>query len=241
MNLTIRYSVNVPLPPASLPSLTTPPTSEKPLVLILSGSTAAGKNTVWWALHDLLHVAEHPLLLRRTVSCTTRSPRQRRPGDRRGAGMEEYGVDYHFISEPDFRERIEADHFAEWALVHGHRYGTPREELQSQQGESVILAEIEVDGTQTLTQFLSRVGVDHRTIFIQPPGTEDEIVEALQRSLALSASDTAEAQAIRLERVRRELRAGVAYHHRIPNDISKGDMGVTAARQLLLEVFDITL
>lgn len=233
--------MNASLPQASLPSLITDPTPEKPLILILSGSTAAGKNTVWWALHDLLHAAEHPLLPRRTVSCTTRHPRQRRPGDRRGEGMEEYGVDYHFISEPDFRERIEADHFVEWAFVHGHRYGTPREELQSQQGESVILAEIEVDGTQTLTQFLSGVGTDYRTIFIQPPGTEEEIVEALRQSLVVSASDTASAQATRLERVRRELRAGALYHHRIPNDISKGDMGITAARQLLLEVFGITL
>ena len=72
-----------------------------------------------------------------TVSATTREPR---PG-------EVDGVNYHFLSEEDFRHRIDADEFVEWANVHGHMYGTPASEVKKNldAGNSLII-EIDVQG-----------------------------------------------------------------------------------------------
>ena len=49
-----------------------------------------------------------------SVSYTTRQPR---PGERDG-------VDYKFVTEDEFSSMVERNEFAEWAVVHGSRYGT---------------------------------------------------------------------------------------------------------------------
>jgi guanylate kinase len=91
-----------------------------------------------------------------SVSSTTR-PRR---------GSERDGVDYSFISQEEFRERLRDGYFLEHAEVHGHLYGTSRcwvmEQLDS--GNSVIL-DIDVQGAvQVKASFPSSV-----LIFILPP------------------------------------------------------------------------
>ena len=54
--------------------------------------------------------------LQLSVSATTRAPR---PG-------EQHGVDYWFLSDADFDERIAAGDFVEYATYSGRRYGTLR-------------------------------------------------------------------------------------------------------------------
>src|SRR5678809_1575277 len=96
-----------------------------PFPLILSSPSGGGKTTI-----------ARMMLERRpdvgySVSCTTRSPR---PGERDGQ-------DYYFLSKDEFEARRARDEFAEHAVVHGHLYGTLRQEVMQvlESGKHVIM------------------------------------------------------------------------------------------------------
>ena len=91
---------------SSIPHTTSP--------VVISAPSGAGKTTIAKAL---VEQGEDIVF---SVSATTRPARDN----------EVEGVDYHFLSEPDFRAMIEADEFVECAKVHGHLYGTSRKALR---------------------------------------------------------------------------------------------------------------
>ncbi|RMF20326.1 MAG: guanylate kinase, partial [Deltaproteobacteria bacterium] len=76
-------------------------------LIIVSGPSGAGKTSVCGPL------LERVSGMRVSVSTTTRRPR---------AG-EHDGVDYYFVDDAEFDRMIRAGEFAEWATVHGFRYG----------------------------------------------------------------------------------------------------------------------
>src|SRR5438034_10334476 len=80
------------------------------LLVIVSSPSGAGKTTL---CHRLLQ--EFPDLTF-SVSYTTRKPRSN----------ERDGVDYKFVDPDTFARMVDKGEFAEWAEVHGNRYGTPR-------------------------------------------------------------------------------------------------------------------
>ncbi|HEY0710180.1 MAG TPA: guanylate kinase, partial [Polyangia bacterium] len=77
------------------------------ILMVLSSPSGAGKTTLTHRLAET-----HKLYF--SVSYTTRAPR---------AG-EQDGRDYHFVTPERFSAMIEAQEFAEHAVVHGNRYGT---------------------------------------------------------------------------------------------------------------------
>ncbi len=80
------------------------------LLLVLSAPSGAGKTTL--ARRFLAAHADAVF----SVSVTTRAPR----------GAEQDGVDYHFVTPERFAALVAEGAFAEWAEVHGRRYGTLR-------------------------------------------------------------------------------------------------------------------
>lgn len=82
--------------------------SKEGLFIVVSAPSGAGKTSVCKGILKMLPN------VRFSVSYTTRPPR---PG-------EENGKDYYFVSESEFRKRIEEGEFAEWAENYGHLYGT---------------------------------------------------------------------------------------------------------------------
>ena len=127
--------------------------------VVLSAPSGAGKTTIARALVKKIEDVVF------SVSATTRPARDH----------EVDGVDYHFVSDAEFRAMIEADELVEWAEVHGHLYGTSREALQAarEEGRFVIL-DVDVQGAM---QMRDRVP-DSVLVFVLPPSA-DALVERL--------------------------------------------------------------
>lgn len=135
-----------------------------------------------------------------SVSYTTR---KRRPG-------EQDGVDYHFIGKRDFRTGIKTGKWAEWAVVHGHYYGTSADFLAKGLAEGRdILLDLDVQGTrQILARYPGSVA-----IFIMPPS-----LEVLRERLEARGTDSAESIAIRLKNAEREIAQLDLFQHVIINE-----------------------
>ena len=168
--------------------------SSEPFPIVMSAPSGGGKTTI-----------ARLLLGRRSdvgysVSCTTRPPR---PGERDG-------VDYHFLTPQEFGARLERGEFAEWAEVHGNRYGTLRSAVRDvmRSGKHVML-DIDVQGARQMTAAFP----ESVTIFIVPP-----TVEVLVARLKGRKSESAEALALRLKNARTELREAERYQYVVEND-----------------------
>ena len=137
-------------------------------LFVLSGPSGAGKGTL---IGLLLKRLEGAWL---SVSATTRAPRE----------GEVDGVSYLFVSDDRFDEMVAQDRLLEWAQVHDHRYGTPRDlvERHISAGDQVFL-EIDVQGA---LQVRSKFPAAH-LVFIAPPSMEE-----LERRLRGRGTDSEE-------------------------------------------------
>lgn len=110
-----------------------------PVLLVIAGPAGSGKST----LCDRL-VAERAEFSR-VVTTTTRPPRD----------GEINGVHYHFFAPAEFRRRVAAGEFLEWAQVHGNRedrlYGTLRSSVLDPlaAGKNLVMS-IDVQGVESL-------------------------------------------------------------------------------------------
>ena len=122
-------------------------------LFIVSAPSGAGKTSLVKAL--LERISDVVV----SVSHTTREPR---PG-------EQDGVDYHFVSKPDFETMVAAGEFLEHARVFDNFYGTSRiavaEQLEA--GRDVIL-EIDWQGARQVRQAAPQA----LGVFILPPTRE---------------------------------------------------------------------
>jgi guanylate kinase len=178
------------------------------LLIVVSAPSGAGKTT----LCDRLR-AEHPEMAY-SISCTTREPR----------GDEQDGADYFFLSEDEFSRRLAAGAFLEHAVVHGHRYGTPRKGVEDalKAGRSVLM-DIDVEGARQIRERVARAPDDDLLkrafvdIFIEPPS-----MQALKERLEGRAEDAPEVIAARLRNAEAEMDARHRYRYRIVNrDLDK--------------------
>lgn len=92
-----------------------------------------------------------------SISFTTRAPR----------GTEKHGVEYNFVSKPEFESLIQRKQLVEWAEVHGNYYGTSKEFLEQQSAAGkVVMLDIDVQGVDSLR---AAFGPRCLSIFILPP------------------------------------------------------------------------
>jgi guanylate kinase len=166
------------------------------LLLILSAPSGAGKTT----LAHRFRAAHADTVF--SVSVTTRAPR----------GQERDGIDYHFVSPERFVRLVAEGALAEWAEVHGQRYGTLRETVDAAlRAGRIALFDIDVQGGTQLRRAFPR---ESATVFIVPP-----TVAELERRLRGRSTDSEEVIARRLAAARAEAAAGIAsYDYVIVND-----------------------
>ena len=119
-------------------------------LIIISSPSGGGKGTL---IREIMNSVDN---VGYSVSFTTRQPRF----------GEENGRDYHFVSMEEFRERIDAGEFLEFAEVHGNMYGTSRviTEHILASGRDVIL-EIDVQGAISVMEQVPEAV----SVFILPP------------------------------------------------------------------------
>ena len=101
-------------------------------ILIITAPSGAGKTSI---THHLLQ--KFPQLAF-SISAATRQPRS----------YEKNGVDYYFMSEEEFKQKIKAKDFAEWEMVYeGKYYGTLKSELERiWKNSQVPILDIDVKG-----------------------------------------------------------------------------------------------
>ena len=107
-------------------------------LIIISGTTCAGKDTV---VKSLLKKNSN---ITKSISYTSRPIRN----------GEKNGKDYYFVDKEEFEIKIENDDFLEYACVqYGAYYGTPKQEVIDllNQGKDVILV-IDVQGAQIIKE-----------------------------------------------------------------------------------------
>jgi guanylate kinase len=145
------------------------------LLVIISGPSGVGKDTIIEAMRRLPRGGDHHYV----VTCTTRP---RRPG-------EVDGVSYHFLSAPEFEALRAAGGLLEANQVHGHWYGTPRDEVARAlvAGKDVVL-KIDVQGAQMVKERVA----DALLVFVVPPS-----LETLFQRLKSRATESADELEIR--------------------------------------------
>lgn len=147
-------------------------------IILITAPSGSGKTSV------VNHLMKKFPELSFSVSATTRQPRN----------GEKNGVDYYFISEPEFREKIHNKEFLEWEMVYeGKYYGTLKSDIERIWKENKIpVLDIDVQGAIHVQQ---QYPVNTIAIFIQPPS-----IEELKRRLKLRGSETDQSLRTRLNK-----------------------------------------
>ena len=165
------------------------------LMLVVSAPSGGGKTT----LCDRLR-AEFSRL-RYSISYTTRPMRE----------GEQDGVHYNFVDQAQFKARLARGEFAEWALVHGHRYGTTTAAIDASLArDRDVLFDVDWQGA---VQLKRRYPDDAVMVFILPPS-----LQVLSSRLRGRGTDADQVIQRRLAVAREEIRHYHEYGHLVVND-----------------------
>jgi guanylate kinase len=154
--------------------LSTPPS---PLLIVVSGLSGVGKDTVLSRLRQ----SRHPLEF--IVTVTTRL---QRPNERDG-------IHYRFVSDSEFQEMIESGGLLEYAGVYGNYYGVPVEPVrQALDNERDVVIKVDVQGAATIKKivpegvfiFLAASSMQELESRLKQRGTESESDLALRLETA---------------------------------------------------------
>ena len=177
------------------------------ILLVLSGPSGVGKGTI------VNYLLEEDKNLVKSVSCTTRAPRD----------GEENGREYFFISEREFRSRIQENDFLEYDEHFGNFYGTPKSFVREALKEKSVILEIDVVGALNAKKAFPECVL----VMILPPSAEE-----LKKRLRGRNSETEAEIESRLARLDYELSQRDKYDYAVVNDSLEG------ARARLEEILD---
>ena len=165
-------------------------------IIIITAPSGSGKTSI------TKHLMHHFPQLAFSISAATREAR----------GIEKNGVDYYFMSEADFKQKIQHNEFAEWEMVYeGKYYGTLKSELQRIWNQNQIpVLDIDVKGAIHVQQQYPQQTL---SIFIQPPS-----IEILAERLENRGTESPESIATRVSKAEYEISFNQNFNAIIVND-----------------------
>ena len=165
-------------------------------LVIFSAPSGSGKTTIVRELLKRFDCFEF------SISATSRQPR----------GVEQQGIDYYFLTNEEFKERVARNEFVEWEEVYqGTCYGTLKSEMERIWAKgNIILFDVDVMGGINLKHIF---GDDACSIFIMPPSTEE-----LERRLRGRGTDAEEVILKRIAKAEFELSKSSEFDYVVIND-----------------------
>ena len=167
-------------------------------LIIITAPSGAGKTSITRYLLN-----RFPDQLAFSVSAATRQPRY----------FEQDGIDYHFMSVTEFRDKIQHEEFIEWEMVYeGKYYGTLKSELHRiwDMGRTPLL-DIDVKGAIHVQQQFPQNSL---SLFVEPPS-----VDELRRRLQSRGTETEESINARVNKASYEISFRDHFNHVIVNDV----------------------
>ena len=150
-------------------------------IIVISAPSGAGKTSI---IKEIL--IEFPEFVF-SISATTRKKRDN----------EKEGVDYFFISEEDFKEKIEKQEFVEFEKMYDYFYGTYKSFIDNNVSEEkTVLLDVDVKGALSIKKIYPEAAL----IYILPPSL-DILIERLQKRQTEDEKDFKK----RIERAKMEL------------------------------------
>lgn len=170
---------------------------KKGTLYIVSAPSGAGKSSLIDALLQRFNLDNSMCL---SISHTTRAPR---PG-------EIDHVNYHFVTEEEFKDLIAKNNFYEYAHVFGNYYGTSRTIIEQwlEEGKDVLL-DIDWQGARQIRE----QSPDAKGIFILPPSLKE-----LRTRLENRGQDSEEVINDRMKKAMNEISHYNEYDYIIIND-----------------------
>ena len=154
----------------------------QPLLIILSGQSGVGKDTVISRMREMGHLFHY------VVTVTTRPKRAK----------EKAGEDYHFLSTEEFQQMIDESRLLEWANVYGNYYGVPKDEITKALSKGIdVIVKVDVQGAATIKKILPQAVF----IFLRPPSMEE-----LERRLRQRSSESSVDLELRLGQAKEEIK-----------------------------------
>ena len=183
-------------------------------LIVFSAASGAGKTTI---VKQILK--EYPQIIF-SISSTTRPKRE----------SETNGVEYFFLSEEEFKNKIENDEFVEWEKFYDYYYGTLKSFINTniESGKTVLL-ELDVKGALTIKRLYPYAHL----IYISPPSFE-ELVNRLRQRNTESETDFQK----RIDRAKMELGLKDKFDFIIENH--KLETAINEAKSLVKKILEET-
>ena len=185
-------------------------------ILVFAGPSGVGKSTLY---KMMLH--QFPDRLDFAISATTRPIRI----------GEVDGKDYYFLSEKDFKQKVESGDFIEHEEVYpGRWYGTLASEIDRVKSlDKIILLDVDVLGAINIKKIYGQQAL---IVFIKP-----ESIEALEERLRSRGSESKEEILIRVARFKKELSYEKDFDEVVVNETNKLDNSRTQLEEIISNNF----
>lgn len=166
---------------------------KKGTLILISAPSGTGKTTI---IHHLRERLSDSGII---VTTTTRAPRE----------GEEDGVHYHFISEQEFNEKLEAGNFIEHAQYAGNWYAIEKDELDRKLSlHDIVFVTPEIQGKRQIDE----QDIPHISIFVHP-----EDIAVLEKRIRGRADIDDDELVKRLDTAQDEMRGAHIYDHQVVN------------------------
>ena len=133
------------------------------IMVILSSPSGAGKTTITKKIQQKYQS------FKISVSHTTRKPRPN----------EVHGVDYFFISQNEFKKKIDEKEFYEYAKIFDNYYGTSKKTVDQIIKKNDIIFDIDWQGTKQLSKFKNLKLIK---IYLIPPNKNELKARLIKRN-----------------------------------------------------------